>query len=249
MEQGFSARFANDASGAPLLRLVESSIDARAEKRALFRLLARVEEMERHRIARELHDTTAQDLVAINLNLRMLGRRCRTDATRALLDETCALIDQTQNDLRTMSYVLHPPPVTDSGLGAALEAMVRGLAKRARFHVRFESNIRDRLPHEVEEALYRVAQEALINAGKHASPSAVTIRCNRVGQRIELEIEDDGVGFDAGGESAMLGVGLRSIQARVSDIGGRVSIKPGAAAGTLIRVSVSLACEPTGEAA
>ncbi|HYJ52969.1 MAG TPA: sensor histidine kinase [Allosphingosinicella sp.] len=249
MDQGFSAHFARDGHDAPLLRAVESSVDTRAEKRALFRLLARVEEMERHRIARDLHDTTAQDLVAINLNLRRLGRHCRAAATRELLDETCALIDQTQNDLRTMSYVLHPPPVSDGGLGAALEAMVRGLGKRARFHVRFESNIRGRLPAEIEEALYRVAQEALINAGRHANPSFVAIRCNRIGERIELEIEDDGVGFDAGGEAAMLGVGLRSIQARVADIGGGLDIKPGAAAGTLIRVSVTLERGDADEAA
>ena len=247
--EGFSANFARDAGGAPLLRLVESSVDSRAEKRALFRLLARVEEMERHRIARELHDTTAQDLVAINLNLQRLGKRYASGPERALLDETCALIDQTQNDLRTMSYVLHPPPVSDAGLGAALEAMVRGLAKRARFHVRVESNIRDRLPSEVEEALYRVAQEALINAGRHANPSTVTIRCNRLGQRVQLEIEDDGIGFDAGGESAMLGVGLRSIHARVTDIGGRLEITPGEAAGTMVRVSVSLRWGDTDEAA
>jgi two-component system NarL family sensor kinase len=249
MEQGFSARFAHDAGGVPLLRAVESSVDSGAEKRALFRLLARVEEMERHRIARELHDTTAQDLVAINLNLQRLGRRYPAGPTRELLDETCALIDQTQNDLRTMSYVLHPPPVSEAGLGAALEAMVRGLAKRARFQVRVESNIRSRLPSEVEEALYRVAQEALINAGRHANSSAVKIRCNRIGDRVVLEVEDDGIGFDAGGEAAVLGVGLRSIRARVADIGGRLDIKPGKAAGTLVRVSVLLDCGDTDEAA
>jgi two-component system NarL family sensor kinase len=248
MERGLSSHFVHDAQAAPLLRVVESSVDNRAEKRALFRLLARVEENERHRIARELHDTTAQDLVAINLNLRRLGKRFRGAAERELLDETYALIDQTQNDLRTMSYVLHPPPVSDAGLGEALEAMVRGLAKRARFSVDLETNIRSRLPANVEEALYRVAQEALINAGKHADPSAVTIRCNRIGDRVELEIEDDGIGFEVGGGAAVLGVGLRSIQARVADVGGRLEIRP-SPAGTSIRVSVPLEWEDAGEAA
>jgi len=248
MDQRISSLFAGEGHDIPFLRAVQSAPDPRAEKRALFRLLARVEEMERHRIARELHDTTAQDLVAINLNLRMLGKRYPEGPTRELLDETCAMIDQTQNDLRTMSYVLHPPPVSEAGLGAALESMVRGLARRARFHVRVESNVRDRLPEEVEEALYRVAQEALINAGKHAFPSAVIIRCNRIGERVELEIEDDGIGFESPGEAAMLGVGLRSIRARVADIGGRLEVRP-SPAGTTIRVSVSLEREDAGEAA
>jgi two-component system NarL family sensor kinase len=248
MERGLSSHFVHDAQAAPLLRVVESSVDNRAEKRALFRLLARVEENERHRIARELHDTTAQDLVAINLNLRRLGKLFLSDADRDLLDETYALIDQTQNDLRTMSYVLHPPPVSDAGLGGALEAMVRGLAKRARFRVNLETNIRSRLPANVEEALYRVAQEALINAGKHADPSAVTIRCNRIGDWVELEVEDDGIGFQVGGGAAVLGVGLRSIQARIADVGGRLEIKP-SPAGTSIRVSVPLGWEDAGEAA
>lgn len=241
--------FADDARAVPLLRAVETSVDSRAEKRALYRLLARVEEMERHRIARELHDTTAQDLVAINLNLQRLGKRYQSGPERALLDETCALISQTQNDLRTMSYVLHPPPVSEAGLGAALDAMVRGLARRARFRVHVQSNVRERLPSEVEEALYRVAQEALINAGRHAGPSAVTIRCNQIGPRVVLEIEDDGIGFDSGGEAAMLGVGLRSIKARVADIGGSLDIKPGASAGTLVRVSLILDEEDEDEAA
>jgi len=248
MDQRISSFFSGDAHGIPLLRAVQSAPDPRAEKRALFRLLARVEEMERHRIARELHDTTAQDLVAINLNLRRLGQGCPEGPARALLDETCALIDQTQNDLRTMSYVLHPPPVSEGGLGVALAAMVRGLAQRARFRVRVDSNIRERLPGDVEEALYRVAQEALINAGKHAFPSAVTIRCNLVGDRVELEIEDDGIGFEAAGDAAMRGVGLRSIRARVADVGGRLEVKP-SPAGTTIRVSVSLEREDAGEAA
>jgi len=248
MDQRITSFFSGSVQDVPLLRAVESAPDNRAEKQALFRLLARVEEMERHRIARELHDTTAQDLVAINLNLRRLGRRCRKGPPRELLDETCALIDQTQNDLRTMSYVLHPPPVSDSGLGGALEAMVHGLMRRARFQLRLESNIRSRLPGEIEEALYRVAQEALINAGKHAQPSAVTIRCNRIGDRIELEVEDDGIGFEAAGEAALLGVGLRSIKARVRDIGGSLAIVP-SAHGTFIRVVVPLETEDADEAA
>jgi signal transduction histidine kinase len=239
VDQGGFSDIAEEVPGAGAPEPGHRGLEYPLRKRALFRLLARAEENERHRIARELHDTTAQDLVAIGLNLRRLERGCIEESSRTLLDETCALLKQTQRDLRTMSYVLHPPAVEPTGLRVALETMVRGLTGRARFETRVECNVEARLDSDVEETLYRVAQEALINVCRHASACSVTIRCNRIGDRVELEVEDDGVGFDSGGEAPLLGVGLRAIRARVRAIGGSFALVP-RSVGTLVSVVLPL---------
>ena len=242
MEQVNFTKVVNDPDDPRAAGAAEDAIQP-AHKRSLFRMLARAEEKERRRIARELHDTTSQDLVAVGLNLRRIEKVCQpaplSAETHQLFEQTSQLLRQVQQDLRTMSYVLHPPPVDEAGLAVALQTLATGLSKRGRFRVALESNLSGRIPVAIEEALYRVAQEALINCCRHAHPSKGAIRCNLVGDTVVLEVEDDGVGFDGAGEAPMLGVGLRAIRARVRAVGGEMEVVR-LDQGTLVRARVPL---------
>ena len=204
---------------------------------ALTRLLAGAEEKERRRIARELHDTTAQDLFAIDLNLHRIERSCAQPQLHALFSETSDLLKRAQHDLRTMSFLLHPPPVDEGGLADALEVMVDELGKRSGLRTRLQSNLIGRLPERFETNLYRVVQEALINVQRHAKATRAVVRCRRDGDFITIEIEDDGIGFDDDPDAALAGVGMRAMRERVSEIDGVltiVALDPG----TLVRARI-----------
>ena len=204
---------------------------------ALTRLLAGAEEKERRRIARELHDTTAQDLFAIDLNLHRIERSCDQPQLQALFSETSDLLRRAQHDIRTMSFLLHPPPVDEGGLAAALEAMVDELGNRSGLRTLFQSNLIGRLPEMFETNLYRVVQEALINVQRHAQATRAVVRCTRDGDFIAIEIEDDGIGFDDDPGAALAGVGMRAMRERVNEIEGVLTIEA-LDPGTLVRAII-----------
>ena len=116
-----------------------------------------------------------------------------------------------------MSFLLHPPPVDESGLAAALEAMVDELGNRSGLRTLFHSNLIGRLPELFETNLYRVVQEALINVQRHARATQAVVRCMRSGNFITVEIEDDGIGFDIDPRAALAGVGMRAMRERVNE--------------------------------
>jgi len=204
---------------------------------ALTRLLAGAEEKERRRIARELHDTTAQDLFAIDLNLHRIERSCAQPQLHELFAETCGLLKRAQHDIRTMSFLLHPPPVDEGGLATALEAMVDELGNRSGLHTVLHSNMIGRLPELFETNLYRVIQEALINVQRHAQATRAIVRCTRNGDNVTIEIEDDGIGFDVDPVAALAGVGMRAMRERVNEIDGVLTIVP-LDPGTLVRAVI-----------
>jgi len=204
---------------------------------ALTRLLAGAEEKERRRIARELHDTTAQDLFAIDLNLHRIERSCAQPQLQALFSETCDLLKRAQHDIRTMSFLLHPPPVDEGGLATALEAMVGELGNRSGLRTLFHSNLIGRLPELFETNLYRVVQEALINVQRHARATQAVVRCIRGGDFITIEVEDDGIGFDVDPQAALAGVGMRAMRERVNELDGVLTIDA-LDPGTLVRAII-----------
>jgi signal transduction histidine kinase len=209
----------------------------RRKQPALTRLLAGAEENERRRIARELHDTTAQDLFAIDLNLHRIERSCAQPQLHELFSETCDLLKRAQHDIRTMSFLLHPPPVDESGLASALESMVEELGNRSGLKLLFQSNLIARLPELFETNLYRVVQEALINVQRHARATQAVVRCTRRGDFITIEIEDDGIGLAMDPEAALAGVGMRAMRDRVNEIDGVLTIVP-LHPGTLVRAII-----------
>jgi signal transduction histidine kinase len=199
------------------------------DKRLLTEQLMRSEETERRRIAREMHDSTVQDLVAIGLNLKRLRHLADDPVAQEVLAEVRTILTRTQQDVRTLSYLLHPPLLEEGGLVLALASLIRGLSSRMQICVEFESDIPDspdsRLPIDVEMALYRVAQEALINVHKHASATHAEVSFHREADRLVLIVEDNGVGI-SGHHSAHVGsgVGIQGMRARLLQLGGALTL-------------------------
>ena len=199
------------------------------DKRLLTEQLMRSEETERRRIAREMHDSTVQDLVAIGLNLKRLRHLADDPVAQEVLAEVRTILTRTQQDVRTLSYLLHPPLLEEGGLVLALASLIRGLSSRMQICVEFESDMPDspdsRLPIDVEMALYRVAQEALINVHKHASATHAEVSFHREADRLVLIVEDNGVGIS--GRNAYhvgSGVGIQGMRARLLQLGGALTL-------------------------
>jgi len=205
---------------------VTEMYDLHRDKRLLTEQLMRSEEQERRRIAREMHDSTVQDLVAIGLNLKRLRHLADDLVAQEVLAEVRTILTRTQQDVRTLSYLLHPPLLEEGGLVLALASLIRGLSSRMQIRVEFETDVSDcRLPIDVEMALYRVAQEALINVHKHASATHAIVTYHREADRLVLKVEDDGVGI--GGRQCShvgSGVGIQGMRARLLQLGGALTL-------------------------
>jgi signal transduction histidine kinase len=186
-----------------------------------------------------MHDSTVQDLVAIGLMLRRLQDMIDASEARKVLGDAREILGRTQQDLRTLSYLMHPPMLDDQGLVVALQSLIRGLASRMRIRVTLVCETPAlRTSPEVENALYRVAQESLINVHKHAAASSAVVHYGHEPGRLLLEIEDDGTGIPSDAELAIgSGVGIQSMRARLSQVGGTLTLSnPGR--GVLVRAEV-----------
>lgn len=199
------------------------------------------EEEERKRIARELHDDTAQSLAALMLRLRLVRGQEDAEARDQTLDELRAELGEALERIRRFARGLRPPALDELGLVPALESHVRGISEAGRIPVRIEADAVDGLlTPEAELALYRIAQEALSNAIRHASATSIEVRIRRVPRAVELEVRDDGRGFRVaearGGERP--GLGLFGMEERAGYLGGRVEIDSHPGRGTVVRATV-----------
>jgi signal transduction histidine kinase len=207
--------------------------------------LLRVQEDERKRISRELHDETGQALMVIRLYLGMLestaaGRGSRSQKNK--IRETVEVVDRTIEGIRRIIGRLSPLVLKELGLVAAIRKEAKDLAKntgiRARVMVAEDVN---RLDPEVEMVIYRVVQEALHNVAKHSHAKSANIILNYDAERIRLLVEDDGVGFSAkSSNSRGNSFGLAGIKERVHSIGGEVRVVSSKERGTRIEVAVPL---------
>lgn len=194
-------------------------------------------EEERRRIARELHDGTAQTLAALRVRLR-LARAAREDADRdAILEEVSDEIGAAMEEVRRIARGLRPPALDMLGLAPAIESHARSLAEATGIAVDVDvAPIAGLLSPEAELALYRVVQEALSNVVRHAEATRVRVRLRARPGLVEALVEDDGRGFSvrdamSGGPS---GLGLFGMQERASYVGGRVEITSEPGAGTRV---------------
>lgn len=226
-----------------LARMVADNFDERAELRReveqLRDQLEEARERERRRIAREMHDSTVQELVAISLMLRRLQDMVVEPGAKKVLDDARETLAQTQQDLRTLSYLLHPPILDDEGLVVALKTLIRGLSNRMRLRIDLVCDAPGmRSSVEVESALYRVVQESLINIHKHAAATRAVVSYFREPGLLVLEIEDDGNGAGTDREPEIgCGVGIPGMQARLAQLGGTLKVS-GAQRGVLVRAEV-----------
>jgi PAS domain S-box-containing protein len=209
--------------------------------------LVHIQDDERRRIGRDLHDSTGQGLAALELSLTRLARMMEPAANSAgaLLDDCVALARQCSTEIRTASYLLHPPLLDEIGLLSALRWLADGLRQRSGIKIDLElPEAMERFPPEHELALFRVAQEALTNVHRHSNSPSVTIRLFEQDGAVILEVEDAGHGIFAGGASgrvtdaASLGVGLAGMRERMRQLGGALSVRS-SARGTCVRATLA----------
>jgi PAS domain S-box-containing protein len=243
-----------DASG-EVVELVGTVMDITERKRSEERVrkltgsILRSQDEERRRIARELHDSTGQDLVALATVVEQIRESVpsRDRKTRRLLFDVKALADKCVRDLRTLSYVLHPPALDQAGLVGALREHVKGFTKRSGIQVEVEVSPHvTRMAPDIELALFRVIQESLTNIRRHSGSQHAKIRMNR-NSDLTLEISDSHrsssarLRTDTSESPFQFGVGIASMQERIISIGGRLEIYS-TSSGTIVRVTI-----PVGE--
>ena len=196
-------------------------------------------EDEARRIAHALHDDAGQILVSVHLALESASRDL-PEAARARFDQVHRLLDEVEQHLRRMSHELRPTILDDLGLLPALDFLARGLAARSGVAIRVEGPAPPRLAPPVETALYRVVQEALHNAVRHAHPAAIDVRLERACGALRLTVRDDGGGFDPATtrRRGARGLGLLAMRERLDAVGGRLDIDSAPGRGTEIRISI-----------
>jgi PAS domain S-box-containing protein len=227
--------------------------DISARKRAAEALrqlsgrLLRLQDEERRRIARELHDTTAQSLAALAMNLTVVKDSARDLSPRArtCLSESLGLAEECSREIRTLSYLLHPPLLDEAGLGSALRWFVDGYTQRTGIHVDLEIPPElIRLPGDVELALYRVVQEGLTNIHLHSGSKKAHVSLTCGPAQALLTVADEGCGMPpgllerGGRRGAKLGVGIPGMRERIRQLGGQFEIVSGSN-GTTLRAIVS----------
>ncbi len=216
---------------------VAVDLSARVAGDALRRVVE-AQELERRRLARELHDQTGQELTSVLLGLKAI-EEARSDTERAdALASVREQVVETLHDVRRLAVELRPKALDDFGLVAALERLRDTFAEQTGMTVDLEANLGERLPTDVETALYRIVQEALTNVVKHAEATTVSIVLGRSGRSVTAVIEDDGRGFTPaeGGD----GLGLVGMEERLALLGGRLKLESSPGAGATIVAEVPL---------
>lgn len=239
-----------ELGGEQCIVLASSDITERKEaERQLAELSARLlrtQDEERRRIARELHDVTAQSIGLIMLNLAQVQNAAGSLDSRSKdkLTESLAFGEQALKDIRTLSYILHPPLLDQAGLITALKWYVKGFHERSGVKVDFSENgvDGDRMPPEVEYALFRVVQECLTNIRRHTDSETAEISLTRTQEMISLSVRDHGKGnklqISRNGESAeFVGVGIPGMRHRLQQLGGELLVDS-SASGTTVTATV-----------
>jgi len=244
-------RDANERLAAATMNAHTMAEEATQREEAYRRLSARLLDLqddERRRFAADLHDSMGQRLAALVMNLDLLERtEEELDArSRKVLVETRSLAEQCVQEVRTMAYLLHPPLFEEMGLVVAVRWYVTGFTKRSGVHVVMSVDEIGRLPRPIEMALFRVVQESLTNAHRHASTSTASVRLTNARNKVVLEIKDSGHGLredltarnDALVPDA-LGVGIQGMRERIRQLDGTFDVEF-TDKGTTVRVSVPL---------
>ena len=231
---------------------LESLVQRRtASLRRLTSRLQRVQDEERRKLARELHDSAGQYLAAVKMNLAQLDQSGLSKAKSTMVAESEQLIDRCLAEIRTVSYLLHPPLLDESGLPFAARFYIEGFAKRSNIKVNLDISARvERMPQPVEMVLFRALQESLTNVHRHSGSPNVDIRIDVEDGRATLAVRDFGRGvppeqlesFEKGTD---LGVGLAGMRERVSEFGGTLQILP-KDPGTLVRLTLPVGHKQAG---
>lgn len=226
-------------------RDVDQMAGSQPHLRYLSTRLLTAQDDERRRIARELHDTTVQDLVAAKLTIERA-----TDHDRGAVDQharlpnAIGLLEKSLRDLRTLSYLMHPPMLDELGLVPAVRWYLKGFGERTGISVMLETRpMVTRVPAEVESALFRIVQEALTNVYRHSGSKIATVSLTCQRRKIVLEVTDRGKGMPSaalhGNRWTLLGVGIPGMRARAEQFGGILTLRS-TKHGTQVRASFPL---------
>src|ERR1700680_723737 len=208
--------------------------------------LMKAQDEERRRIARELHDSAGQTLAVLGMSLAQLVRRAESIAPELAREGKAieAMVQQLHREIRTTSYLLHPPLLDESGLASALTLYVDGLAERS--HVAITLDVSDnvgRLPSDLELAIFRLVQECLTNIYRHSGSKTAHIRVAREGESIRTEVQDHGKGISPERlleiQSHGAGVGIRGIRERIRQFHGEMKMESNGS-GTSVIVSIPI---------
>jgi PAS domain S-box-containing protein len=202
--------------------------------------LLKMQDDERRRIARELHDSAGQILAALAMNLDQIRASAKLNPKEAqLLSDSDALVRDATQELRTISHLLHPPLLDEVGLPSALQWYVDGFAKRSTINTTLElAPDFGRLPPDFEIAIFRIIQESLTNVHRHSGSPSAEVRLMRVDGEVRVEIQDRGKGIPMEKQSLAtagpFGVGLRGMRERVQQLGGTLDVRSNDS-GTIVR--------------
>lgn len=211
------------------------------EFRRLGRAVWRVQEDERRRLARELHDGVGQNLTALKHRLAAIAQTLPADdPLRAELDGAIGLCGDTLEDTRHLSRLLRPPILDDLGLEAAVRALARSLAQASGLDIGVDIPPLPPLDSDLQTLVFRVAQEALSNAVRHAQASSVLVRIVASGGLLQLQVADDGRGCDPEAALTSGGSGLGGMRERLRLYDGRLELRSAPGEGTRVRAVVPL---------
>ncbi|TAK84975.1 MAG: PAS domain S-box protein [Betaproteobacteria bacterium] len=220
-------------------RAHEALRESEAQLRALTRRLVQAEELERRRIARELHDRVGQNLSALNINLDIVLGQLEDAESRRRLEDSLALVDATLQSIESVMADLRPPLLDEYGLAAALAWYAEEYAQRTgiRVDVQNAHDAARALRPEAAVALFRIAQEALNNAAKHSAAKRIKVLLEDQANEIVLSVSDDGRGF-APGQAPRGRWGMTTMRERAEAAGGRLSVESSLGTGTTVRAAV-----------
>lgn len=192
--------------------------------------LLQLQDEERRRLARELHDSAGQMLAALAMQLTPLQNELLHPKTAAAVQESLALVNELSKELRTISHLLHPPLLDEVGLASALRWYLQGFTERSKIAVDFDlPQDLGRLPQELETAVFRIVQECLTNIHRHSESPVAEVRISRSGRQLRIEVEDHGKGISVEQQRAMdfggkIGVGITGMRERLRQLGGSLEI-------------------------
>ena len=224
--------------------------------RELSARLLQIQDEERRRIARELHDSVGQMLAAVNMNIAQVNRELDAlspESAKAMTDNE-GLLEEISREIRTISHLLHPPLLDEVGLQSALEWYIDGFSERSKINVTLELPTDfGRLPRNLEITLFRVVQECLTNIHRHSGSSTAAVRVARSENEVRLEVRDAGKGIPAETQTTLAsgklsGVGLRGMSERLRQMGGQLEVHSNGT-GTLVTATLPIEIVSAKEAA
>jgi len=247
-------QFAPDGSVSAVINTFTNITERKQAEEALHQLstrLLQLQDEERRRLGRELHDSLAQSVLAVNLNLAQAARSLSStdERSRHALAEARRVLVEMSREIRTLSYLLHPPLLDELGLVSAISEYAEGFSERSGIKLNLEIQAGfARLPQEAETALFRIVQESLTNIQRHSGTQTAKIHLHGDSASVSLEVIDHGHGMDkkaianGSGTGARLGVGILGMSERMTQLGGKLEIES-SSSGTTVRVSIPLRSE------